>query len=135
MRSIKALALVLAFAALAGLVLAATTTAAAGKGPQSNTNSNSGTRPPNQDSSSDGDSSRRDEDGRQDNQSTHDALDDGPRRPAPARSRRPGASRYRFEVGVMPRYITNYFQAQEFNAGATVTPARNVYVTTLSGSF
>jgi hypothetical protein len=139
MRSTKALALVLAFAALAGLAFAAaTTTAAAGQDPQTNTNSNSNTsrRSSGRDSSSNRNSSRRGESDGQDDQSTHGSQDDGPGRSAPARSRRSGESRYRFEVGVMPRHITNYFQAQdEFNSATTSTPVRAVTVTTLSGSF
>ena len=140
MRSMKALALVLAFAALAALTLAATTAAsAAGQDPQSNTNANSNSnstrRSSRRDSSSNSNSSRSDEEGR-DDQSTHGVQDSGPGRSAPARSRRPDESRYRFEVGVMPRHITNYFQAQdEFNSATTTTPVRSVTVTTLSGSF
>ncbi|HEX8148587.1 MAG TPA: hypothetical protein VF591_15510 [Pyrinomonadaceae bacterium] len=141
MRSIKALALVLAPAALAGLVFAATTTAAAaaGQDSQSNTNTNANSnarRSRSRAASSNQNSSRRDEgDGRED-QSTHGVQDSGPGRSAPARSRRSDESRYRFEVGVMPRHITNYFQAQdEFNSATTATPVRSVTVTTLSGSF
>ena len=143
MRSMKALALVLACAALAALVFAATA-AAAGQEPQSETNSNTNSnsnsntrrRSRSRDASSNQNSSRRDEDGDGEDQSTHGSQDSGPGRSAPARSRRSDESRYRFEVGVMPRHITNYFQAQdEFNSATTATPVRSVTVTTLSGSF
>jgi hypothetical protein len=143
MRSIRTLALVLALAALAGLAFAATTpaAAAAGQDSQSNTNANSNAnsntrrRSQSRGSSSNSNSSRRDEGEGQDH-STHGVQDGGPGRSAPARSRRSDESRYRFEVGVMPRHITNYFQAQEeFNSATTATPARSVTVTTLSGSF
>ena len=41
----------------------------------------------------------------------------------------------RIELGVMPHYINNYFQAQDdFNSGITETEKRNVYETTLSAS-
>lgn len=135
MRSIKALALVLAFAALAGLGLALTTTPAAAAGQDSQSNTNSNRRSPGRDSSANDNSARRD-DADQDDQSTHGSQDDGPGRSAPARSRGSDESRYRFEVGVLPRRITNYFQAQdEFNSATTATPVRSVTVLTLSGSF
>jgi hypothetical protein len=54
--------------------------------------------------------------------------------PAPQITRsKPGDSRYRIELGVMPRYISNYFQAEDqFNTGST--PEVSTYVTVLSGS-
>jgi len=40
-----------------------------------------------------------------------------------------------FEFGVEPRYISNYFEAQdEFNSSAPVTPAKSVGIITVSGS-
>jgi hypothetical protein len=57
------------------------------------------------------------------------------RSPVPATAGRRD-SRYRVEVGVLPRYISNYFQTQDdFNSATTATPREAAYVTTLSGSF
>lgn len=52
----------------------------------------------------------------------------------PAGSAKPAESRYHVEVGVMPRYISNYFESQEsFNFGQA--PQRvSVQVLTVSGS-
>lgn len=42
-------------------------------------------------------------------------------------------SHLRVEVGVMPRYVSNYFQAQDdFNSPSTITQKRGVHVITLS---
>ena len=133
MRSMKALAIFLACLALAAVATAATAAAAGGQEPQGNANANR--RAQTRTSSDRNANEARDEEEQQD-QTTHTVQDGGPGRSAPARSRRGDESRYRFEVGVMPRYISNYFQAQdEFNAPTTATPIRSVYITTLSGSF
>ncbi|MFM5923936.1 MAG: surface lipoprotein assembly modifier [Novosphingobium sp.] len=43
--------------------------------------------------------------------------------------------RLKIEVGVLPRYVSNYFEAQdEFNIGAPTTPAQSVSIVTVSGS-
>ncbi len=134
MRSMKTLAAALACAALAALTTAATA-AAGGQGTQSNSNANSNRGSQERKTSSNRNAHA--EEAEREDQSTHATHDEGPGRSAPARgSSRPDESRYHFEVGVLPRYISNYFQTQdEFNAGGTVTPIKSVYVTTLSGNF
>lgn len=45
------------------------------------------------------------------------------------------ADRLRIEVGVMPRFISNYFQEQdEFNAPTAAVPKKTAHITTLSAS-
>jgi hypothetical protein len=134
MRSMKTLAVALACAAFAAFTTAATA-AAGGQESQSNANSNSSAQErkasTNRNANGGGDEAERED------QSTHATQDEGPGRSAPARGRaRADESRYHFEIGVMPRYISNYFQTQdEFNSVATVTPIKSVYITTLSGAF
>ncbi|HKG12116.1 MAG TPA: surface lipoprotein assembly modifier [Pyrinomonadaceae bacterium] len=129
----KTLAVALACAALAAFATAVTA-ASGGHESQSNANSNRGAQ--GRTTSSDRNANGAEKEERED-RSTHATQDEGPGRSAPARGR-PSAdeSRYHFEMGVMPRYISNYFQTQDdFNAGGTVTPIKSVYVTTVSGNF
>ena len=55
-----------------------------------------------------------------------------PQAPRSAKSK----GRDHFEVGVMPRYISNYFESQdEFTSAAAITPKKPVYITTVSASY
>ena len=136
MRSMKTLAVALACAALAAFTTAATA-AAGGQQSQSNSNSNANRGSQERKTSSNRNANDGGESEEREDQSTHTTQDEGPGRSAPPRPRADAdESRYHFEVGVLPRYISNYFQTQdEFNTGATVTPIKSVYITTLSGAF
>jgi hypothetical protein len=138
MKSMKVLSAALACLIVAALFAAAAAFAAAGSTPQdsqTNTNTNSNRRARTRPTPSDDNANRSRDDAEREDQTTHAAQDSGPGRSAPARSARKDDSRYHFEFGVLPRYINNYFQAQdEFNSATTAAPQKNVYVTTLSGS-
>lgn len=139
MKSIKVLSAALACLVLAALFAAVAAVAAAGppqQDSQTNTNTNSNRRARTRPTPSDDNSNRARDGAEREDQTTHASQDSGPGRSAPARSAERSDKRYRFEFGVLPRYINNYFQAQdEFNSATTAAPAKNVYVTTLSGSF
>ena len=138
MKSLKTLALVLACLTLSALATAA---AAAGgqQAAQSNSNTNQNAQAQtasaqgNQNSSSNQNTSRAQDRDDQDEPSNPSRGD----RPGAnvTRTGRRGESRYRFELGVMPRYISNYFQTfDDFQTGATAVPVKSVYITTLSAS-
>lgn len=60
--------------------------------------------------------------------------DGTPGGPVTRRSSRRDEKPYRFEIGVTPRYVSNYFQAQdEFDSIAESIPPQDVFITTLSG--
>lgn len=69
-----------------------------------------------------------------DQDEANERTDESPRGPARARRSDREESRYRFELGVTPRYVSNFFQAQdEFDVDPITTPKRSVYITTLTG--
>lgn len=119
----------LALAALAG----AATASAGGPATQDNSNAdraNQNGSSPNQNT---GRRRARDEQERHEDETAHPPGDDERGVRAPRVPRRDDDSRFHFEVGVLPRYISNYFQTfDDFQTGATAVPVKSVYVTTLS---